>query len=139
MNRIEVKDLVGVRFVEGGRTPEQGFDCAGVVIWILENLTGSVCRIKPVKSTFDSPETQNQVLLNALAEECEEIRAPTPFAIVTFRSIDPLYSTHLGLVLEDGNDFIHCSRSAGGVVIDRLDSVRWKRRVTGFYRLKVDK
>jgi hypothetical protein len=62
-----------------------------------------------------------------------ELPKPEPFCLVTFW-IRPKYTTHIGVVLEDENRFLHILKKERAV-IERLDSVLWKHRITGFYIL----
>ncbi len=45
----------------------------------------------------------------------------------------PPFTTHIGVVLEDGYRFIHIMTKTE-VTIERLDSLLWKRRITGFFK-----
>ena len=54
-----------------------------------------------------------------------------PRAAVAFR-VGP-YVAHMGVVLEDGEHFLHAARKVG-VSRERLDNPRWAQRIAGYYR-----
>ncbi len=127
----DYSDLINKPFKKGGRTPE-GFDCAGVPIYVLEQ-EGHV--IGPCASVFGDAELQGQAILRVLTEKAEKINQPEPFCIVTFWTRDPAWSDHLGIVLK-GKQFLHASRVLKRTLIEDLDSPFWKYRITGYYRIK---
>jgi cell wall-associated NlpC family hydrolase len=57
---------------------------------------------------------------------------PQALDIVLFRIGDT--QTHLGLMI-DKSRFIHCEKKIN-TVIERIDSLKWKKRIEGIYRLK---
>jgi hypothetical protein len=123
------EEFLNIKFVEDGRSPEEGFDCAGFVIYLL-SLKGK--NIKAHKSVWKDRRLQNQALLLALSEECEKIDKPNEDVIVTFWTDNPLYSNHVGLCI-NRTEFIEIRRSTG-VSINRLaDEVN---HITGFYKVK---
>ena len=63
-----------------------------------------------------------------------KIDKPEPFCIVVFEVVHG-YKSHIGVVLEDSNKFIHAWKQAGGVCIERLDSPLWIRKIAGYYRI----
>lgn len=65
-----------------------------------------------------------------------ELKTPEPFCLVTFMTKPP-YTTHIGVVLENCRDFIHNLDMSTKVCIERLDSMLWERRITGFYKLQL--
>ena len=52
--------------------------------------------------------------------------------VVLFRFGD--LETHLGLMINN-KKFIHCEKKIN-TVVERLDSVKWKKRIEGIYRLR---
>lgn len=62
----------------------------------------------------------------------KRIEKPEPFCFVTFYIKYP-YVSHIGIVLEDCNRFIHVLNRKLGVTIERLDSISWGRRIEGYY------
>ncbi len=122
------KDLLGVKFKEGGRNVEEGLDCYGLCmeggrraggpihkfdIWI-EELVARDAAIADGKNSF------------------EQISSPEPFCVVTFK-IRPPYVTHMGIVLEDCVSFIHILGKTR-VTIARLDNRVFKAKLDGYYR-----
>ena len=130
LSTFSLSDLLRVPFKENGRSPSEGFDCAGLVIWLL-NQRGLAIN-EP--SVFLSPEAKTQALLHALARHCDPVDYPEPGAVVAFRDFDdPRFTTHVGLILTSGKDFIHISCRSVRVCIESINPL-WIRRVTGYYR-----
>ncbi|HMZ75962.1 MAG TPA: C40 family peptidase, partial [Rhodocyclaceae bacterium] len=94
----------GYRF--GGRNPEAGLDCSGMVSFIVEQVSG-------------------QRLPHNAAQIAERTRpvasgALQPGDLVFFNTLGRAYS-HMGIYLGDGR-FIHAPNSRGKVRVDRLDN-----------------
>ncbi len=62
----------------------------------------------------------------------KRVEVPQACDVVLFRFGDTY--THLG-VMVNRFSFIHCEKKIN-TVIERIDSMKWKMRVEGFYRLK---
>ena len=124
-------NLLGVPFKEGG-CDTTGFDCRGLVLYILSQ-RGINIQASDTPQKFNDIETRNAMMTEALARHCERLDKAEPWAVVTFWIENPRYSTHMGIALENGYEFIHILR-ASSVSIERLDT--WKNKITGFYRVK---
>lgn len=121
-------DLIGKPFAYGGRGPDV-YDCYGLALEVKR-------RLGEVPPDFDHPDTPEDIhrVILAASEYFQRIEAPQPFCFVTFTIRYP-FTSHVGIVLEDRNRFIHILEKAA-VCIERLDSLAWKRRITGFYTWK---
>lgn len=118
-------DLIGKPFAYGGRGPEV-YDCYGLAMEIKRR----VGQLPPDFEHPDTPEDIHRVIL-AAKEQFVVIPAPVPFCFATFTIRYP-FTSHVGIVLEDRNRFIHVLEKAR-VCIERLDSIVWKRRITGYF------
>ncbi|HMV16962.1 MAG TPA: C40 family peptidase [Zoogloea sp.] len=103
----------GYRF--GGRNPEAGLDCSGMVSFIVEQVSG-------------------QRLPHNAAQIAERTRpvasgALQPGDLVFFNTLGRAYS-HMGIYLGDGR-FIHAPNSRGKVRVDRLDNRYFAERFEG--------
>jgi hypothetical protein len=119
------EDLLGKEFAYGGRGPKV-YDCYGLCMEVLRR-TG--VQLPDFGSAIQSHIIHEMILTGK--ELFTELPAAAPFCIVTFW-IRPKYTTHIAVVLEDGNRFIHILKKER-VVIERLDSVLWKHRITGYF------
>lgn len=124
------EDLIGIPYLRHGRDPKVGLDCYGVV-----RITSE--RMGYVSPDYGNP-TNDPSFLTAMKsseqvkELYETLEKPVPGCLVTFCIIPP-YSTHIGVVLDDCNQFLHVMRDKN-VCIERLNSLRWKDKVTGYYK-----
>lgn len=104
-------------------------DCYGLVMEI-QNRRGVVI------PEFAYGENIEKSLIHQMVVEgkqlFDKIDQPEPFCFVVFSVFAP-YETHIGVVLEDRNSFIHIMREKS-VVVSRLDAVAWRHRIRGFYR-----
>ncbi|MCK9420203.1 MAG: C40 family peptidase [Nitrospirae bacterium] len=121
------KDLIGKEFSYGARGPDK-YDCYGLCMEVLR-------RHGVALPNFGSA-VQSHIIHEMILSGKEfftELPGPEPFCLVTFW-IRPKFTTHIGIVLEDSNRFLHILKKERAV-IERLDSVLWKHRITGYYAL----
>lgn len=124
---FRIQDLMAARYEEGGRGPDS-FDCFG--------LFSELCKrrglaIPDHPTPVDLGQRQSDIRI-AAAEAWRELDAPEPGCAVLMR-IGPWVS-HIGMML-DGDRFIHASKCSG-ITVTRLDDVRWRERIAGFYRYR---
>ncbi len=127
MSPIQINDLFLARYVKGGRGP-QAYDCFG--------LYAEVCRRRgmaiPTPTTpVGDAERATAIALSIAAGDWVALDAPQPWCAVALRL--GAFVAHIGIVLADGETFLHMD-DATGVSRERLDSLRWSRRIAGFYR-----
>ena len=127
---IDVNDLIGVPFVNGGRTKESGFDCWGLVCEVFRR-----CGKELTDYRISCKEAS---LING-AIECnrqfwDKVEMPDKEApcLMVMRFNHPYFLNHTGVYLGAGI-FIH-TRERLGVNIDRVDSPAWKRLIEGYYK-----
>jgi cell wall-associated NlpC family hydrolase len=103
----------GYRF--GGKNPDAGLDCSGMVSYIVEQVSG---RRLPHNAA-------------GIAERTRPIatQALRPGDLVFFNTLGRPYS-HMGIYMGDGR-FIHAPSSKGKVRMDRLDSRYFAERFEG--------
>lgn len=121
-------DLIGKQFVPGGRGPD-GFDCYGLVKEIYRRRG-----IELPEYDYDSPDNFSLVhqLIHGEKDLFETLGKPEPFCLVLFAILPP-YVSHIGVVLEDCNSFIHASEKVC-VAVEKLDHLIWERRIRGFLK-----
>lgn len=107
----------GYRF--GGKNPDAGLDCSGMVSYVVEQVSGK------------------RLPYNAagIAERTRPIstRAIRPGDLVFFNTLGRPYS-HMGIYVGDGK-FVHAPNSRGKVRVDRLDNRYYADRFEGAHTL----
>lgn len=126
---MEYVDLLGARFVYGGRSVAEGFDCYGLV---MEMYRRRGIQLPEYQSTDEYSLIHR--MINDAKPLFIEIAKPEPYCLATFM-IRPPYTTHIGVVLEDGRRFIHIMQGRM-VAVEWLDHAGWMKRNAGYYRWK---
>jgi cell wall-associated NlpC family hydrolase len=98
------RQQLGRRYVFGGTSPDKGFDCSGLIRYVLAKLDIKVPRTA----------AQQERLGETVAKDTAELQ---PGDLVTFGRGSR--ATHIGIYVGEGR-FIHASSAAGRVVESRL-------------------
>lgn len=98
------RQQLGRRYVLGGTTPDKGFDCSGLIRYVLAKLDISVPRTA----------AQQEGVGATVAKDTAVLR---PGDLVTFGGGSR--ASHIGIYVGDGR-FIHASSKAGRVVESQL-------------------
>lgn len=113
--------LIGNRYQFGGRNPDSGLDCSGMVSWIFEQVAG--LRLP-----------HNAAQIAGLARPVERA-ALQPGDLVFFNTSGKPHS-HMGIYAGDGR-FIHAPSTRGKYVrTDTLDSGWFAQRISGLRTLR---
>jgi len=130
-DRIDIADLIGKPYKEGGRGPAN-YDCWGI------------CMAAAARASIELPDIEvpeGSELRAKIIEEQSQTRfrridTPGAYSISLFRIIDDANKIkwHVGLVLENGRDFIHTTGKMG-VNISSLADPLWRLFLEGFYEL----
>ncbi len=123
---LNYQDLVGIPFVDGGRTL-QGFDCWGLVRYIYQQ-RGIQLPNYPIDPK--NRDAVHQALVKGAASGWKKVEQPREGDVVLLELAIGC-ANHVGVYIGRG-DFIHAYGTS--VVIDRLS--HWQSRIVGFYRLK---
>ncbi len=102
---------IGRPYRWGGRTPERGFDCSGLVHWAYERVGVALPRV---------------VREQRRVGESVGLAGLQPGDLVFF-AIEGDRITHVGLYIGDGQ-FVHAPRSGRRVRRDSLDDPYWSER-----------
>ncbi len=107
--------LIGTGYRFGGRNPEAGLDCSGMVSYIVEQVSGkrlphNAARIAAATRKIDRNELQ-------------------PGDLVFFNTLNRRHS-HMGIYLGDGK-FIHAPSSKGKVRIEAMSNRYFSSRFDG--------
>lgn len=131
--QLDVSDLIGTPFVDGGRDPKVGLDCWGLFAEVMRRAGILVPDYKI--SCFDSSQI-GRAARHALATQWERTDKPEPGAGVVLE-IDPEKKNciqHFGVCINKFQ-FIHTLEKSG-CIITRLDDRYWKGKIKGFYQWK---
>ena len=121
-------DLLGIPFIDGGRSKDNGFDCWGLVmevyrrfgIFLHDYKIGCMEASKINNEIESSKEFWKRIGRNELVSPC--------LVVIKFNSE---YCNHTGVYVGNGK-FIH-TRAKVGVNIDRIDNPAWRLLIEGFY------
>lgn len=118
-----VSSALGITYVMGGNSISSGFDCSGLVRFLLDGLT-----------ITDLPRTSGAM---------SKVNAPT----VARDNLEPgdllffnVYGrgvSHVGVYLGDG-EFVHAAYSKKQVRVSKLDMAYWRKRFAGAKRVVSD-
>jgi hypothetical protein len=112
--------LVGTPYRYGGNTPQGGFDCSGLIVYVYREGAG-VALPRTVRSMADGP--WPRVGVDRLAS-----------GDVVFFANGGGGPDHAGIYVGEGR-FVHAPSSGGTVRLDRLDSGYWQGRARHGIRL----
>ena len=125
---IDVSHLVGIPWIKRGRDMT-GMDCLGIVI-AARQMVGK----KTPDYNYDEIDPE-KIDRDFRAFGFVRLGRAHPFCLVTFMSVPP-FSSHLGVVLDDCQTFLHNrSGGPGRACIERLDSPVWRRKTTGYFEI----
>lgn len=111
--------LVGTPYRWGGNTPEGGFDCSGLVRWVVRQSLG-----------LDLPRSTMEIAQVGAVVRLEE---RLPGDLIFFNTRRHRFS-HMGIYVGK-NEFVHAPSRGGKVRLDRIDDKYWRVRITGVRRL----
>lgn len=122
-------NYLDIRFKEKGRTA-MGCDCWGLVRLIYQEQ----CSIPLPSYDDDYIATNNHEILSVLIDsesrKWNQVEKPHEFDVVVLRLKGVPF--HVGVVTR-GGFMLHCSQGIN-TSHERLDSMRWKNRIIGYYR-----
>jgi cell wall-associated NlpC family hydrolase len=111
---------LGARYHYGGRSPETGFDCSGLVAHVFERAWGMLL----------PRSAQEQAAVGKPIRKLNELE---PGDLVFYNTRNSPFS-HVGIYLGEGR-FIHAPRPGQRVRVENVDSPYWKARFNGARRL----
>jgi cell wall-associated NlpC family hydrolase len=120
------RDLVGVKYKPHGRTIEEGLDCYGVALIVLEREGIHL----PDVFYADTDRETNKEIMRILEQGIphEKLERPERNCIIELTVCG--MPSHIGVYLGNG-EFIHATEC--GVAVEPLR--RWEKRVKGYYRI----
>lgn len=114
--------LMGTGYQFGGRNPEAGLDCSGMVSYIVEQVSGKQLPHNAAKIAQSTRPIKRKAL--------------QPGDLVFFNTLRRPHS-HMGVYLGDGR-FMHAPNSRGSVRIDTLMNRYWSHAFDGARTLLPD-
>jgi cell wall-associated NlpC family hydrolase len=117
---IHALQALGVPYRYGGRSPETGFDCSGLIAHVFERAWGialpaSTAALRKVGTAVKAKELQ-------------------PGDLVFYNTRNRPYS-HVGIYLGEGR-FVHAPRSGAHVRVESVETRYWRARFNGGRRLE---
>ena len=110
---------VGIHYRYGGSTPDEGFDCSGLVAHVFERAWG----VTLPRRTAEQKSLGHAVKRKQLK----------PGDLVFYNTRGRPYS-HVGIYLGDGV-FVHAPRPGARVRLENVDNPYWRARFSGARRL----
>lgn len=127
---MQINDLILVPFKDNGRDAS-GYDCYGLLQEMCRRRGIAVPEL-PVPGFSPHGEKREQEVLAAVAMNgWRRIDRPVAGCAVAIRF--GRWVSHVGVVLDDCERFIHAVDEESGICIERLDSKMWERRIAGYY------
>lgn len=116
---IHAWQALGVKYRYGGRSPETGFDCSGLIAHVFERAWGIAL-----------PAGTAALSKVGAAVKLKELQ---PGDLVFFNTRNRPYS-HVGIYMGDGR-FVHAPRPGAHVRVESAEKAYWRTRFNGARRL----
>jgi cell wall-associated NlpC family hydrolase len=117
---LSAMNFIGVRYIRGGSSADNGFDCSGFTRYVFENSIGLVLP-RRADEQARSP--------GLLSIKEADLR---PGDLVFFNTVRKAFS-HVGIYVGDGK-FIHSPRAGGEVRVEEIGNAYWAKRFNGARR-----
>jgi len=117
--RVHALQTVGVKYRYGGRSPETGFDCSGLVAHVFKRAWGIA-----LPASTDALKTIGRAVRH---------RDLQPGDLVFYNTRNRPFS-HVGIYIGDGQ-FLHAPRTGAKVRVERVETAYWRARFNGARRL----
>jgi cell wall-associated NlpC family hydrolase len=122
-----IRDLIGCKFKAHGRSKEEGFDCYGLVIEVLQR-----DGISFPDMFYDNIEKETKIMIkNEMISSISHTKIDKPEKNCIVEISVGGNPSHIGVYIGRG-EFIHCLTDYG-VIIDKLH--RYQERILGYYRV----
>jgi cell wall-associated NlpC family hydrolase len=112
-------NFLGIKYRFGGDTPNEGFDCSGLVAYVAEKSLG-----------LKLPRRSAELAREGLTVDRDELKKGDLVFFNTRRS----RNSHVGIYLGN-HEFVHAPSTGSVVRIDSMDATYWKKRYNGARRL----
>lgn len=109
---MSAMSLIGTPYVWGGNTPESGFDCSGLIVYVYRNSGIKLPRTTIAMSSMISPSVRKNALQTG--------------DLVFFATNGSRKVSHAGIYVGNGR-FVHAPSSGGVVKLNNLNESYWSR------------
>lgn len=116
---MQAMGMLGINYKRGGKTPEDGMDCSGLVDYVFKEAWGKTL-----------PRTSIEISKVGETVKTQDLQ---PGDLVFFNTLKRGFS-HVGIYLGE-HKFIHSPASGGQVRIESMDINYWKKRFNGARRI----
>lgn len=120
---LEAMSLVGIPYRYGGNTPDSGFDCSGLVRYVVARAAG-----------VNLPRTTADMSGVGTVLERDELASGD---LIFFNTTGRAHS-HVGIYVGQGK-FVHAPNSGGTVRLESIYIPYWARRIDGVRRVAANK
>ncbi len=120
---LEAMSLVGIPYRYGGNTPDSGFDCSGLVRYVVARAAG----VNLPRTTADMSGVGTPLARDDLASG----------DLIFFNTTGRAHS-HVGIYVGQGQ-FVHAPNTGGTVRLESLYIPYWARRIDGVRRVAANK
>ena len=116
---LQAFSLIGVNYRYGGKSPETGLDCSGLVRYVF-------------RQSMQMALPHNALAISKMGENIDK-QELKPGDLVFFNTLRRQFS-HVGIYIGD-DMFLHAPSSGGGVQIVNLKDKYWQQRYNGARRI----
>lgn len=128
MSRININDLIGASFADGGRGPH-AFDCWGLALEVFRRYGAT--KLPDYRICCHDSERINTYMRIEEPLSFVKVAEPVEPCVVVIRFNTVQFINHAGVYIGNGK-MIH-TREKTGAAVERIDSTMWRRRIAGFY------
>ncbi len=123
---VEVRRLVGVRFLHQGRSIGGGVDCLGVGLVAAKHTGLDIMARIAVTDARNYGNAPTPAMLDEVTRSCRRLSLLTPGALLMFKMPRARYPYHLG-IYTDKNTFVHAEAIRKHAVIEQTFGRPWTR------------
>lgn len=117
---ISAISLIGTPYVWGGNTPDSGFDCSGLIVYVYNNSGIKLPRTTSAMSSMKKPNVSRDSLKTG--------------DLVFFATAGGRKVSHAGIYVGDGR-FVHAPSTGGVVRLNNLQEGYWSKRFVSAKRI----
>ena len=117
---VHALHALGTKYRYGGRSPETGFDCSGLITHVFENAWGLLL-------------PAGTGALSRVGTPVRKLKDLVPGDLVFYNTRNRPYS-HVGIYLGEGR-FVHAPKPGARVRVESVETPYWRQRFNGARRI----